>query len=92
MSETWVDDFTHEEKALEQLLMRPGLRVFVGRREGNRARSAVMAGRHDVPYFRAINCVGANHAERAARYVAAYYAAHARKQPDDTADMDASAG
>lgn len=72
----WVDDFSKEEEALQQLLMRPGLRVFVGKREGNRARTDIMAGGTGVPWFRAISCVGADHSERATRYVAAYYQAH----------------
>jgi len=78
-AETFADDFASEERAADLLMQRPGLTVFVGKRN-QRGRSAVMAGSHAVTWHRAINCVGADHAERAAGYVARYRSLHRREQ------------
>lgn len=78
-TETFVDDFSSEEEAATVLMSRPGLTVFVGKKQ-QRGRSAVMAGSRAVTWHRAINCVGANHAERAAAYVERYRTAHQRQR------------
>jgi hypothetical protein len=66
-----VDDFSSEQRAAEMLYERPDLCVFVGKRE-RRGRTDVMAGSANVPWFRAVSCVGGNHADRAADIVAEY--------------------
>lgn len=73
MTEQFVDDFSSEYAAAEMLYARPGLTVFVGKRQ-QRGRTEVMAGAHNVPWFRAVSCVGGNHAERAAEFVTMYRA------------------
>lgn len=71
MSKPFVDDFSSEYHAAALLYERPDLCVFVGKRE-RRGRTDVMAGSATVPWFRAISCVGGNHADRAADFVAEY--------------------
>lgn len=67
----FIDCFRSEQHAAELLYQRPNLCVFVGKRT-RRGRTDVMAGSATVAWFRAVSCVGANHAERAADYVAEY--------------------
>lgn len=67
----FIDDFSPEYAAAEALYLRPGLCVFVGKRQRG-GRTDVMAGSPRVPWFRAVSCVGGNHAERAAGFVATY--------------------
>jgi hypothetical protein len=65
---------TDELRAAELLSGRPGLLVIVGKRK-RRDRTDVMAG-SGGHWFRAISCVGGDHAARAARYVEGYRAAN----------------
>jgi hypothetical protein len=71
MSEQFVDDFTAEYEAAEALYRRPFLTVFIGKKQ-RPGRTDVMAGSHSVPWFRAVSCVGGDHARRAADFVAEY--------------------
>lgn len=67
-----MPDLEHEEAETLALLARPGLTVFVGRRQ-RVSSSDVMAGRKsDIPWFRAVHCVGADHLDRAAAIVERY--------------------
>jgi hypothetical protein len=65
-------DLAAEQRAATLLYARPGLTVFVGKRNRHN-RTDVMAGSRGN-WFRAISCIGDNHAERAAGYVEAYRA------------------
>lgn len=63
---------TEELAAFAALCERPGLTVFVGRRE-KRGSTDVMAGKPpEVPWFRAIHCIGDDHWVRAAHFVNGY--------------------
>jgi hypothetical protein len=75
--QVFVDDFSGEFAQAEALYERPSLTVFVGRRT-RRGSTDVMAGARDKVWFRAVHCVGGDHAKRAESYVTTYRARWAR--------------